>query len=364
MIRMAEGRSGPTVLVYEAVSGGGLGPGDPPASWLAEGSAIRRALVLDFAAVPGVRVVEAVDARCAEPAGATPPNVARIVTNPARPIDLGRLAPRADGAVLVAPESGGQLEALARRCRGAGARSLGADPAAIALCANKLRLAEHLGRLGIPTPPTRAWRPGARLPAPGAPSGRVVVKPVDGVGAVDTFVLDRASLDRGPRRGLGGSGRLIIQPYRPGPAYSASFLVGRGGRAHLLAVGRQRIALGPRGEVRYEGGEVPAPADRLDLGPVRAAVGSVPGLLGLVGVDFVATGPVGASEVIEINPRVTTSIVGLTRLAAPGTIARAWLAATLDEPGPASFPDLAAIAAVPPVRFRADGTILGPSEAD
>ncbi len=63
MMRMVERRSR-RVLIDEAVSGGGMGPGEPAASWLREGAAIRRALVAEFAALPGVQVVEPVDARC------------------------------------------------------------------------------------------------------------------------------------------------------------------------------------------------------------------------------------------------------------------------------------------------------------
>ncbi len=143
----------------------------------------------------------------------------------------------------------------------------------------------------------------------------MVIKPVDGAGAVATFVLgaDRPSLPRAGRRSP-----ALIQPYRPGPALSASFLVGRDGRAHLIAVGRQEIAIEAGGRVTYAGGELPVPTAEVDLAPVRRAVESVPGLRGFVGVDFIAVEPTGLVEVIEINPRVTTSIVGLVRLAPPG----------------------------------------------
>ena len=353
-----------TVLVYEAVSGGGLGPGDWPASWLAEGSAIRRALVADFAAVPGVRVVEPVDPRGPNADAPAPAGVTRILADPARPIDPARLARRVDAAVLVAPETGGRLETLARDWAATRVPTLGATPDAIALCADKLRLAAHLDRLGIPTPPTRAGRFDRGLLA--GQTGRVVVKPVDGAGAVDSFVLDPSGCDPDAYPELRAYPTLLVQPYRPGPALGATFLIGRDGGATLLAVGRQDVALGPRGAIRYDGGTVPIPAGGLDLAPARATVESVPGLLGLVGVDLVAVGPSGAVEVIEINPRATTSIVGLARLAPPGTIARAWLAAVLGDDwgdgGDSARADLAAIADAPPVRFRADGTIPDPHE--
>ena len=339
-----------------------MGPGELPKSWLAEGSAIRQALVADFAAVPGVWVVEPVDARCLDLAGPTPPNVTRIIADPARPVDLDRLALRANSVVLVAPETGRMLETLTRRLAALGVVVLGSTPEAVALCGDKFRLAGHLEQLGIPTPPTRTYRLGSGHPAIESPSGRVVVKPVDGAGAVDSFVLDLATLNFGLLREVSSVQSLLIQPYRPGIAMSASFLVGQDGRSDLIAVGRQRISLGPRGEIQYDGGEVPVTPGDLDLGPVRAAVESVEGLRGFVGVDCIAIEPTGRVEVIEINPRVTTSIVGLTRLARPGTIARAWLDRLGMVADNTALADLAAIRSAPPVRFRADGTILPDQE--
>ena len=341
--------------MHEAVSGGGMAGVNLPPSWAREGSAIRRAVVADFAAVAGVEVVETVDARCldSEPTWA---NVSRILIDSDHPIDLDSLARRANFVVLIAPESGGMLESLAQCVAMAGARSIGSTPEAIHLCTNKFLLAEHFARIGIPTPPTRTCQFGADWPAMDVTSGRVVVKPVDGAGAVDTFVINQTA-ESADFPELSRYPRFLVQPYRPGPAYSASFLVGRDGRAHRLAVGRQRIELGPRGEVLYEGGEVPVALEGLNLEPVGRAIESVPGLLGFVGVDFVVVEPFGAVEVIEINPRLTTSIVGLVRLASPGTVARNWLGLVVLDQFALEF-DAVAIDEAPAVRFLADGSIV------
>src|SRR5262249_43609842 len=60
---------------------------------------------------------------------------------------------------------------------------------------------------------------------------------------------------------------------------------------------------------------------------VQRAVESVPGLRGFVGVDFVWEPDRRHATVLEINPRPTTSFVGLRRLLPPGYLAQAWLAA-------------------------------------
>ena len=60
-------------------------------------------------------------------------------------------------------------------------------------------------------------------------------------------------------------------------------------------------------------------------------VESIPGLRGFVGVDFLWDEARRQATVLEINPRPTTSCVGLTRLLPPGQLADAWLVA-FEEP--------------------------------
>ena len=59
---------------------------------------------------------------------------------------------------------------------------------------------------------------------------------------------------------------------------------------------------------------------------LRRAVASIPGLRGFVGVDFLWNPARCEAVVLEINPRPTTSFVGLSRLLPAGWLARAWLA--------------------------------------
>jgi hypothetical protein len=62
--------------------------------------------------------------------------------------------------------------------------------------------------------------------------------------------------------------------------------------------------------------------------------------------------------VLEINPRPTTSYVGLSRLGPPGTIAGAWLAAMTTGLDGTGWPDrLRGLPEHPPIDFEADGSI-------
>src|SRR5262249_10569935 len=147
----------------------------------------------------------------------------------------------------------------------------------------------------------------------------LVCKPRFGAGSQATFLVRDpdtlpACIERA--RIAGWRGEMIVQPFVAGTAASVAFLCGP----------RQCVELAPAaqllsadGRFRREGGAVPWPellatrAARL----ARSAVEAVPGLAGCVGVDLVLGDRADGSAdwVIEINPRLTTSYLGLRELA-------------------------------------------------
>ena len=230
---------------------------------------------------------------------------------------------------------------------------LGSTAEAVALTADKAALARRFEETGVPTPRSRVVDPREGLPADFR-EYPAVLKPIDGAGAVDTYRIAGPSGLSDAARGLSTA---LLQPLAPGVAMSAVFLVSSQGEARLIATGRQRIAIqGDR--FVYEGGALPV--DCPDALPVlRRALESVDGLRGFVGVDFIWDADRGEANVLEINPRTTTSCVGLCRLLPPGLLARGWLAAFADAEGWDDAIDriTRAIADAPPVQFSASGTI-------
>jgi len=313
---MASGKA-LTILVHEWVTGGGLAGSPLPPSWAAEGAAMRRAIAADFASLPGnlVRVIVTLDARLPDDQG--PWQVARIAVGDE--IDRVReLARAADFTVLVAPETRGILAGLTREFQGAGARLLGSTAAAVELTGDKALLAKRLRALGIDTPAARTIDPVLGLPDD--TEYPAVLKPVDGTGSVDTFYLSDARSVPADARGMRTA---LLQPFVPGEPMSASFLAGEAGRAWLIGVGRQHMEV-KNARFAYRGGTIPALSGR-DVEPLRAAVESIAGLCGFVGVDFIWDPARQYATLLEINPRPTTSYVGLSRLLPPGRLARAWL---------------------------------------
>jgi len=300
---------------------------------------MRRALVREFASRPETQVIMTLDSRLNADDG--PWSTVRIAAGE-EPATFEALAARADYTLAVAPETGGVLAQRARILERSCRRSLGSAADAIELTGDKLRLGAHLADRGIATPASRLVRPQRGLPRDH--SYPAVLKPVDGAGSIDTFLVGNVDDLPNETRALEVA---LLQPFVPGVSLSASFLVGSDGCARLVGVGRQ-LASVAGGRFQYEGGVLPAP-HRWLAPDVTRAVASVPGLRGFVGVDFVYDEATQQAQVIEINPRPTTSLVGLLHLLPAGRLARAWL----DSPE-----ELAPwVHSRPPITFRADGTI-------
>jgi tyramine---L-glutamate ligase len=272
-------------------------PGDQTGtkSLRAEGWAMRSALAEDFARVPGVEVL-------------TPQTPDRTAFQSA--------VQMADFSLVIAPEFDNLLETRCRWVDEAGGRLLGSSPTAVRLAGDKLALAQYLTRRGVPTPECWQWSPDRPAPSCRFP---LVYKPRQGAGSQATFLVpaaDRLAGCAAQAEAEGWPGEAIVQPFVTGQPASVAFLIGPRQTVPLVPA-TQRLSAD--GRLRYLGGQLPLP-DRLRPRAVRlahAAVAAVPGLAGYVGVDVVLGLADDGSQdwVIEINPRLTTSYVGLRALA-------------------------------------------------
>lgn len=306
------------VFLSEFVTGGGWYDVDatrPPDSLAAEGRAMRDALAADFAATENVHVDLICDVRYPAPRmdGVT---IHAIESAAAERRAIERLAAAAAWTVVIAPEFDGHLLARTRAVEQVGGRLLGPKPATVALCADKQATAVHLEQHGVPVARGVALEPGAAVPDDFAYPA--ILKPRDGAGSLGVMKLD------GPSQRLRLDSTMRLEQFCPGMAVSVACLCDSD-RVVPLAPCGQRLG----DDFGYLGGWLPlepALADRARRLAV-SAVQSLPNPLGYVGVDLVLGDQVsGAGDVvIEINPRLTTSYVGL-RAAVEGNLASTMIA--------------------------------------
>jgi predicted ATP-grasp superfamily ATP-dependent carboligase len=302
------------ILVHESITGGGLDSSRIVPTLLAEGRMMLQALLSDLIRLEDHQILLLIDRS----------RVTRVPHHRSlRVIDSGRdyrrlfveLVEEADAAFLIAPEAGGLLEGLTAVIEASGKVVLGSGTTGIKAAGDKALTHQLLTSSNIPTPETHQVRHVEEL----APLARhlgypVVVKPLDGVGCQSVFIARhemelRRVFTTAARET--GQDTLIVQPYIEGVHASVSLLTD-GVRSLPLTLNLQEI--NGRTRLTYRGGRVPLDHPLRSLAFRRAAevVKAIPGLRGYVGIDLVLTDR--DVVVIEVNPRLTTSYVGIQKI--------------------------------------------------
>jgi predicted ATP-grasp superfamily ATP-dependent carboligase len=292
------------IFVCEFVTGGGLYREPMPFSLAREGGLMLQALLEDLMVIPGVEVLTSRDQRL--PPLDLPVEQVWIEEGDDAWHQWERWIRMSDAVWPIAPESGGVLERLSSLALSNGKLLLGCPPSAIALAASKHATASTLRQSGIQSIPT--FMPEQ---VPQGMDGPFVAKPDDGIGCEDARCFpDRNSL----MAWLAFEGRIrshVVQPFLSGTPASLSMIC-RNGESWLLSCNRQRVYL-EDGRFLYRGSVLNDMAiyweefSRIGCDVTRA----IYGLAGYVGVDVLVN--CDQITVLEVNPRLTTSYVGLSR---------------------------------------------------
>ena len=309
------------ILVYEHVSGGGFTGKPMPTSILSEGFSMLRAIIADFKAA-GHSVTTVLDSRLA---ALNPPVEADSVVS-ASPLQdtkkvISELSESTDAAYVIAPESNQILHSLVASIEHAGVSSLNCRSSAVGSLSDKLAVFERAKELGLPTPETillnahdtneeikRAIRGSLRFP--------LIVKPVDGVGCAGLSVINNEQqVAAAVANAIGELAirHLVVQELICGIAVSVS-LLSTGSDVLPVSLNGQDVALMPPAATStYNGGQVPIDSllKREAFAAAETIVKSFQGLRGYVGVDMVFTEK--EVVIIEVNPRLTTSYVGVRK---------------------------------------------------
>lgn len=287
----------------EFVTGGGLYREPLPASLLREGELMRNAVLQDLSQIENLNVTVTCDVRVSIPL-----NVECVSIEPGQ--DVWSIwqdcMQEADLVWLVAPETDGILEKLALMAESLGKSILGCSSSAIKVAANKWDTYQLLKAFDISTPITFKY-----TNFPRGQSGPWVAKLIDGVACENSRYFDSEDELIGWMQDKQDS--HIIQQYQLGTAASFSMLC-YSGKAVMLSCNQQKMDL-QDGQFRYAGSVVNGMLEHLNAFQELATkiVTALPGLAGFVGVDLIAhhDGDAWRYAVLEINPRLTTSYVGL-----------------------------------------------------
>jgi predicted ATP-grasp superfamily ATP-dependent carboligase len=207
-----------------------------------------------------------------------------------------------------------------------GTQLLGTSSMGVAIAGDKWDCFLRFRQDGLPTPNTRQTSCAGAAAVADELGFPLVVKPVDGVGCEGvSLASDFSSLNLALDLMSSMHKDVLLQQYLPGTHASVSLLASASGVAPL-SLNEQIMNIGI--PFQYEGGVIPLEHHQrhLAMAYARRAVSLVPGLRGYVGVDMVLTE--NQCYVIEINPRLTTSYVGLRQVININLAEAIWRACT------------------------------------
>lgn len=199
---------------------------------------------------------------------------------------LEKISKVCDAGLVIAPDEmlGGLTQIVEENTF-----NLGCPSHAVRLCADKLECTRALEKENIPVPETKGS---------GEYNGDYVIKPRFGCACEGIHKSSAGVLRDG----------FIATKFIKGEHISASIMTGSTQLA--LTVNRQLIEIDD--EISYEGGIVPYYCDRNDeiIAVAKKTVKAL-GCRGYAGVDIVLG---DMPYVVDVNPRPTTSIIGISRV--------------------------------------------------
>ena len=326
------------ILIYEHISSGGLSGEALSAGVLSEGFAMLSTTVADFQSA-GHCVTVILDSRLITygvPLKAK--NVLVVSSKEEAKKTLLKTANEVDATLVIAPESNQVLSSIVRQLKGTDSRSLNCSAEAIDKASNKANLQTFATKLGLPIPKTLLLNSTnnsqkitekieSDLQFP------VVLKPIDGTSCSGLSIVSnprQIAVAINKINKVSTNEQFIVQQFVEGVPVSVS-LISTGHQALPISLNKQVLILeAPEADSIYSGGEVPFESKLKEKAfyVAKKIVESIPGLKGYIGVDLVLTPD--AAFIVDVNSRLTTSYVGLCKVAG-FNIAQAILNAVLSS---------------------------------
>lgn len=308
------------IWICEYVSAGGLASHVLPASLLQEGLLMRDALLADLSAL-GVDCITSHDSRVAAPAHSLSVPV-HAGDDPYTLWCQQLAAEDIDACWVIAPETGDILADMQEMILAAGKTWIGCTAEAIVVTTAKSRMTDICELAGIPVLPyvfLEQVNSFKELPwYDHAVTDGWVIKPDDGAGCEFTYYFKSVKeviefKNKIIEKNVLNSRRFLLQPYIPGRALSMS-VISTPTQVKVIAGHLQSVQIQECAFV-FNGAGVNAAADYLPAMQQLAEQVQrfMPGLVGYWGADMIL-GADGQLTMVEVNPRLTTPYIGLSKL--------------------------------------------------
>ena len=212
-----------------------------------------------------------------------------------------------DAAVVIAPEFDGILAKGVAALRSSGVDVVAGSGDFLRVASDKLLTAQLFHQARVPHPPYLAIED-SRMADQISANARFVVKPRDGCGTqeiqrYDDFDQALASMTE----------KSLMQSWVAGRSVSISLIASGTSQTFLPAVSQEITD----GQCEYVGGQGPLDDEaqrRATALASRAIAAMPPTARGFVGLDLILADDHDKDCVIEVNPRLTTSYVGLRKM--------------------------------------------------
>lgn len=294
------------ILIFEYINGGGFAKTDMPLSLASEGLLMLKALLRDFMVSGEHELWVLLDQRCTD---IDLPQGIHIIPVSEKD-DLLNVFSEAiqhcDAVLPIAPETEQTLWALCSAVEMAGKYLLSSSSSAVEKTADKMETFNILSTHNIATVTSHLLDQNPHF----YHQEGTVIKARDGAGCENCFVSNSEVDFERLLVSLYNPQQYVIQPYISGIALSISALF-KEGKGQIICINRQSIKIHDDQRLKLVGCDVNYQVE--DLAPFQLIVDQVaraiPDLWGYAGIDLIKRD--GQLMIVEINPRITSSYVGI-----------------------------------------------------
>lgn len=264
-----------------------------------------QALLEDLKGLPDLQVILLLDDRCTNILVSSDTQVCWVTQADDFKKLLTELIEQVDLVWPIAPESQNVLADIARQVKSQQKILLLSAPDTVSMCADKLATYQNLKQHAVPVVETQSLEGLAELPY--LPS---VIKLRDGEGCDGNRIILNSAQFGLAMSDLDSKRSYIVQPLVDGQALSLSGLF-KEGKGWLLSCNQQQMAVNNnRFCLQACVVNVGSQFHQVYQSLIDQVAVAMPDLWGYIGIDFIET-PNQGLQILEINPRLTTSYVGI-----------------------------------------------------